>query len=246
MATSHRIEARPKTATEAVRRSYDRADAFFRELADEGANLGIEVRCRPGCAACCAYLVHVTTAEARTIAAAIQALPHATRTAIVDRLVAWERAWALHAARHNGDRLGAKAATVAAWQVRQVACPLLDPDSRRCLAYADRPIACRVHHAASINAEAEPMCDRCPNVEAPEACITTPEHVRHGHAPWVWQLRNDLIPMFGAVQVDLVLASGADPSLVVPDVLPIAVAKLGRARYGWRSNRVVELPVVAS
>lgn len=234
----------PSKLISIVRESYRHTDRFYTALAAEGRAQGIAIACRAGCSACCAYIVHVTTAEAHAVAEAVQHLPGPTRQAIVNRLAAWERRWSSHAAEHGGDRLGAGPATVVAWQARQIGCPMLDLVLQTCLVYGDRPIACRVHHAAQVNREAEPLCPTCPNLDAPAACRTTEAHVACGHAPWVWQLRNDLIQVCGGLTIMALQQRGATDAQIQPDVLPLLVLDLGRHRYGWRSTIVVELPMV--
>lgn len=76
------------------------------------------VTCHAGCAACCAVDLSLFPVEAAALREAVRALPAAARQAAAERA-----------------RAGAH-------------CALLDPGTRRCLVYADRPLICRTHGLA--------------------------------------------------------------------------------------------------
>lgn len=211
------------------------ADAEMASLSAMARAEDKRVMCGAGCAACCAYVVGTIKAEAEVIAEYVQAMPGPRRTETISRLFAWERAWRLFA---GNDTMGADLKVSTGWQVKNVACPMLDLKTNRCGIYEVRPISCRVHHALELPPNPlQPDCG-CPMREAPEGCVTTLRDLVCGHPPTVWQMRNDLIPHW-QFQLTRRLRS-ADFG-----ILPLQVLEIGRRRWKWpHPAKLVKLPVI--
>lgn len=211
------------------------ADREMAALSAEARAQDKHLRCGPGCAACCAYIVGTIKAEAELIADHVQAMPKAQRDQVIARLYGWERAWRTFA---GNDRTGADLRKSTLWQHKNVACPMLDLKTNRCGIYPVRPISCRVHHALALPPNPEqPPCG-CPMREAPEGCVTTARDVACGHPPTVWQMRNDLIPHW---QFQLVRRLRSAEF----GILPLQVLDTGRRRWRWpHPAKLVKLPVI--
>jgi Fe-S-cluster containining protein len=112
---------------------------------------GAPISCKPGCCACCYYSPMLSPAEARTIAALVEALAEPRRSEVISR---FEQA--MNRLRSTGllqryeqtRRVasdGSSRAGYAGWHddyLRlEIACPFLD--DKRCSIYAERPMVCR-------------------------------------------------------------------------------------------------------
>jgi Fe-S-cluster containining protein len=118
--------------------------------AAEGA--GRTISCRAGCGACCRQLVPVSQAEARALAALVEAMPQPRRDEIHRRFDAALQA--LHAAGVVAeidaarDVAGQAAIDLGMRYFRQgVACPFLEDEA--CSIHADRPLSCRQYLVTS-------------------------------------------------------------------------------------------------
>lgn len=99
-----------------------------------------DVRCRPGCSACCSRYLEVTVAEAMVV---VEHLRQAGRLRAV-----------LDAARSQVQAV--RQTPQNAWFKLNIPCPVLDPSTRLCSAYPVRPPACSTHHAVSDPSACEP------------------------------------------------------------------------------------------
>jgi Fe-S-cluster containining protein len=192
---------------------------------------GLDFACHKGCAACCTYAVEVTMDEAALMAAAVQI--HPDRQKIIGQLHAWERAWTSHEAIVRDMFAASKR-----WQVKRIACPLLDVKTHECTVYETRPMNCRSHHACQPPVWMEPYCTICPTRPAGDGCFTTPEDVRHDHFPVV-QLDAEL-----GVRSQHMLIARLGGSVNMTPTMPLAVLKCGRDRYGWRPPAKLPAPYV--
>jgi hypothetical protein len=121
----------PRPGADALR---DIAQRAFADFAPAG---GESLACRAGCSFCCrALLVEASPPEVFALAAHIDALPAARRTAAVARIRAADDA--------------TRGLTVAQRIAARVPCPLLVDD--RCSVYEVRPLSCRA--AVSLDADA--------------------------------------------------------------------------------------------
>jgi Fe-S-cluster containining protein len=168
-----------------VRVSVPRASVPFRSLlpairvlVDSGVELasrsnarqGAPISCKPDCCACCYYAPMLSPAEARCVAAQVEALPEPRRSEIVAR---FERAMAsllgsglLQRYQQGYVRAdGAARPGYPGWHddyLRlNIACPFLE--NNRCSIYAERPLACRNYVVLNDPAE----CGRIGGARAP-------------------------------------------------------------------------------
>lgn len=98
-----------------------------------------KIRCKPACDGCCSRMVFVTVAEAIVIQ------EHLRKAGKWDEVR--PRAIALATV--------VKAANAVSWFKMNMKCPVLDPESKMCLAYQVRPTPCSAHFATSDPG----MCD---------------------------------------------------------------------------------------
>ncbi len=126
------------------------ADRIVRWTADRARRNGLTVRCRPGCSACCRYLVSLSAPEALRLLQEVQALPPERRRQTVRAFAAAARRLlrarppeipsAPPALAGSGNSSALKA--ISEWyRGLQLDCPFLAGDL--CGIYADRPIVCR-------------------------------------------------------------------------------------------------------
>lgn len=110
---------------------------------------GRHVSCRAGCAACCRQLVPLPDAEARHIAALVEAMPEPRRATIRARFdAAIDRIEATGLLRAFDDPCGRHEERVGMDYFRLgIACPFLEDE--RCSIHADRPLSCREYLVTS-------------------------------------------------------------------------------------------------
>jgi Fe-S-cluster containining protein len=219
-------------------------DAELAELERRGRTEGLEIACRPGCAACCTYLVGALPSEAALVVDHIDRLPSRERDAIIARLVAWERAWLLAGGR---DLVTPQAALV--WQDRRIPCPMLDPKSYTCTVYPVRPLACRAHHALPAPTDEATRVQTpfpcCGTPEPGDGCFQTPQATRHGHPVATYMLDNLLLPRTNDLIALLEGVPGASDGKPQGGHLPTLVLRIGRVERGWQNPpKVVKLPVL--
>jgi Fe-S-cluster containining protein len=133
------------------------ADAWFdRCLAAAGAH----IRCGEGCAGCCHGLFDITLLDALVLSEGLAALPAEERVTVLGR------------AREQLDRLQQKWPSFQSpyllngippeeWdspEENATPCPLLSP-AGRCLAYAARPLICRLHGLPHVDFSGEIFAD---------------------------------------------------------------------------------------
>jgi Fe-S-cluster containining protein len=113
---------------------------------------GRRVTCREGCAACCRQAVPVTEAEARRLAALVEAMPEPRRSEVMARFDAAGRALR---ASDMGLRLldvldsgvSPPRALVEGYYHLSIDCPFLEDE--RCIIHPQRPMACREYVVVS-------------------------------------------------------------------------------------------------
>lgn len=147
-------------SVEAIWRDYDRAAARLLAALEPTACQKL------GCSACCAFPAEVLASEARAVRRAVLALDEDVWAGVQARAQAWAgelRARGLAGtfpSTHDRRRTG-----YAAIYSRGLGlmCPLLDPQTRRCLIYASRPLSCR----SMWRMGDEPCSDRNSSSEPP-------------------------------------------------------------------------------
>lgn len=92
-----------------------------------------KISCKPSCAGCCSRMISVTVAEA---------------TVIYDHLVS-AGTWGAVRSEARNQASEARKADPLAWFKMNRPCPVLERDSRLCLAYKVRPAACSTHFVTS-------------------------------------------------------------------------------------------------
>jgi Fe-S-cluster containining protein len=211
------------------------------------------VACTRGCAACCSYLVDCLEAEGITIAIAIEQTGGQDRLQVLRRLLAWEHEFNAWQQRNpmpepitvlpdRGDgqlhltNNPAHLAWRTRWQFKRKACPFLNLADYSCSIYDIRPATCRGHHAAYLPKDAPPDIR-----QPPEGCFTSAEDLARGRPCNVWQINNMLGEEWTVMLGENLHRNRLpwDPGLV----LPLAVLKAGRARFGWPGPTDVGTPV---
>lgn len=127
-------------STALVRVKMAMVDASLKAKKRHLAVYSSEIRCRTGCDGCCSRMIHVTVAEA---------------TVIQEELVKSGR-WPEVKQRALEQAPIVKAANPVSWFKMNLKCPALDPETRKCTAYAVRPTPCSTHFAASDPALCDP------------------------------------------------------------------------------------------
>jgi Fe-S-cluster containining protein len=99
-----------------------------------------DIKCKPGCSACCARLIVITVAEALIIQESLE------------KSGQWE---------HVEKRARAQVKIVhssspVSWFKMNIMCPVLDPVSKLCTAYDERPSPCSVHFVKSDPSQCDP------------------------------------------------------------------------------------------
>lgn len=140
----------------------ERLDRWFAETRERHPGV---IPCRPGCTACCHGPFDISLADVRLLSAGLAQLDPAVREqvrqrgqALLERVHALEPGWttpydvrALDEERF--DRLTEALA--------DMPCPLLD-EQGSCLAYAHRPMVCRLIGLPMMTAEGELLENACP------------------------------------------------------------------------------------
>jgi len=129
-------------------------DSYISKSLEEAKKRGESVSCREGCAACCRQLVTASVPEACALLDAIEALPDKERQGAEERFADTERrlqeAGLLEPVESiNEPSLDGESHYHLASRVYRLgaSCPLLE--SGRCVAYAERPVACREYYVTS-------------------------------------------------------------------------------------------------
>jgi Fe-S-cluster containining protein len=126
------------------------ADAMAGRAAGKAVAAGETISCRAGCGACCRQAVPVAEAEARAIAALVEAMPEPRRTTVRERFAAAStRLQDTAQASRRIDIADDKTAIDVGNRYfgLGVPCPFLEDES--CSIYADRPLRCREYLVTS-------------------------------------------------------------------------------------------------
>jgi Fe-S-cluster containining protein len=147
------VPARPMWGAELLPIIQQFDDAVVALGETESRREGVQVSCRPGCAACCRQLIPVGQLEAPRLAQLVAELPPERRLIIDERFAAArERVIAaglltrLEQADQHTDSADRVALGVDYFALR-IDCPFLEDE--RCSIYADRPVACREYVVTS-------------------------------------------------------------------------------------------------
>lgn len=238
---------------ELVERVYRQIDAGWSDLVarveEQAAAEGVEPArpaCRVGCAACCTYVVAVTSPEAEVIAEWVEARPAGERRALIERIAAWVaeyQRW--EAGQPRPTSVAEHRAMLSRWQVGRRACPFLEVETHRCRVYALRPVACRTHHAATIPPQARGKISPDTGQRAREpgdGCFTTAADAAAGHPSTIWTLDGDYPDRAAVFAAEAWSRLGLRWSI---GELPMLVWSAGALAYGWRAPRRVEpVPVL--
>ena len=161
-----------------------------RRAAAKAVAAGASISCRAGCGACCRQAVPVAEAEARRLAALVEAMPEPRRSEIRARFEAAEQRLEQTAlASQVVDMPDGK--TVVDLGVKYfglgVPCPFLEAES--CSIHPDRPLRCREYFvtspAAACAAMVEGTIDRVPLAGVPSKALYA---VGAEHTPQGWLL----------------------------------------------------------
>jgi Fe-S-cluster containining protein len=131
----------------AVRAAYQAFDVEVGAIVREARRLGMSVPCRAACDACCHDIAWATTPEAEQLAERVRSMPRARRAEVLERIARWfeeMRLSGLDPQDPNPD--------LRTYHRAQLACPMLDREAHRCMAYDVRPIACRGHYVLAPDA----------------------------------------------------------------------------------------------
>jgi Fe-S-cluster containining protein len=210
----------------------------YEALIMESKLYGLSPSCRDGCAACCTYVATVTGAEANLLAESIQRKPPDVSKQIVERLFSWERRWL----RLIGNDAVGLPHNAILWQGERYACPMLDLTTNRCMVYSDRPISCRMHHAAVPPPNEKDDCGCAPAMPG-EGCFQDEQSVKHGHFMSTWQMRPNLSQESFEILCRNLVKNGISPEI---GILQLAVLDSGRRQFNWRApKRIMKLDVLA-
>jgi Fe-S-cluster containining protein len=248
------VSRRDRDTIVTVQDRFRAMDREWRELLDLNSQLPVidgrpkvDVACAKGCAACCTYVVDALEAEAITIATAIEAQAGPRLKAeVLGRLLAWEHEFSLWLKSNprpepvlvKGKRNGQPTfednpkhkAWRTRWQIKRKACPFLNLDDYSCGIYEVRPTTCRAHHAAYLPPDAPPHVR-----QPPDGCFSTPEDITRRTFTTIWQINNQIGEIWSFNLAKTLGQRGLpwEPGLV----LPMAVLKAGRQRFGWPGPR---------
>jgi Fe-S-cluster containining protein len=136
---------------------------FARGIADAGPGI---VPCREGCTACCHGPFDISPADARLVAAAVDALPREVAEGVRARAAAqrglyaklvpgWRAPWEVAALSEEGFDALADA-------LAHEPCPALDPVRGSCLIHASRPATCRLTGLGLVTLEGDVLENVCP------------------------------------------------------------------------------------
>lgn len=142
METTDNDVPRPKLSEQ-----YKHFDVAIENLFKKARAEGSTIPCKKGCHACCYEAVLMTHFEAEPFVEALRALPKDVRRGIKLRLLEWFKRM-----KKAGIKFAGEPNRSAYYKVH-VACPALDPETKTCLIYAARPIACRAHHIVDASPE---------------------------------------------------------------------------------------------
>ncbi len=139
-----------------LRAGYQAFDVRVGALVRKARQEKHSIPCGEGCSACCYDIAWALQPEAREIAERVQSMPTRRRAKVLESLKTWfagMRAAGLDVDNHMPN--------VSAYARAHVACPLLDLETRRCMVYAVRPLACRGHYV--LAGDASGCADRANN-----------------------------------------------------------------------------------
>jgi Fe-S-cluster containining protein len=123
------------------------------------------VPCRPSCAACCHGPFDISVADAATLIDGVSLLAAEVRRGIIDRaeaqvsrMVALEPGWSPP---YDIAAIGDRRFDAISDALADEPCPLLD-EAGRCLAYAHRPMVCRLMGLGLVAESGEAIENGCP------------------------------------------------------------------------------------
>ncbi len=133
------------------------ADAWFARCLEVA---GEQIRCGEGCAGCCHGLFDITFLDALVLQEGLAELPTAERAAVLGRagelLRRLQKKWPYFQPPYLLNGIPPEE-----WdspEENATPCPLLDP-AGRCLAYAARPLTCRLHGLPHVDVSGEIFAD---------------------------------------------------------------------------------------
>jgi Fe-S-cluster containining protein len=97
------------------------------------------IKCKPGCSHCCSRQIHLTLGEAQNIRKKLISIGKYEETkARIEALKEFEDL------------------DFVTWFKMNLKCPVLDPETQRCLAYEVRPLTCSIHFSESDPSSCDP------------------------------------------------------------------------------------------
>jgi len=130
-----------------VREAHETFDGLMRKAVGTAYRAGHIIPCGRGCFACCYEPVHATRQEAELLADALAAGPAEERARVGEAVREWVRRFDAAGLRKM------KHMNVFGYRAAKLACPFLK--GGECMAYADRPVACRGHVAVGEREQCE-------------------------------------------------------------------------------------------
>jgi len=112
--------------------------------------LGNRCKCKPGCSACCSRLIYINVAEALII------YSHLKDSGT------WQKVRETAQSQYGL----ASSSSEIAWFNMNKACPVLDPETKKCRAYSVRPTSCSVHFVTSDPSLCDPWSTSAGNFES--------------------------------------------------------------------------------
>jgi Fe-S-cluster containining protein len=146
-------------------------ESIFKQARAEGST----IPCKKGCHACCYEAVLMTHFEAEPFVDALRALPKDVRRGIKLRLLDWFRRMKKAGVKFGGEPNRSE------YYKAHLACPALDPETKACLIYDARPIACRAHHI--VNASPDVCSNIVENPRVPSIMLN--EQVNIPFLTWI-------------------------------------------------------------
>lgn len=154
---------------------YKQFDVAIGDIFKKARAEGSTIPCKKGCHACCYEAVLMTHFEAEPFVDALRSLPKDARRGIKLRLLDWFKRMKKAGIKFAGEPNRSDYYKV------HVACPALHPETKTCLLYDARPIACRAHHI--VNASPEVCANIVNNPSVPSLMLN--EQVNIPFLTWI-------------------------------------------------------------
>lgn len=163
-----------------------------------------EIRCRPGCAGCCSRLLYITVAEAL----------------ILYEYLSEQKLWVQVKKRAEEQAKLANSVNAIAWFKLNIKCSILDPESKKCLAYKVRPPVCSTHFVTSDPALCDPWSPKNGDIKPKEMSDV---------------YENSIKSIFGQIDANGIF------KMILPIPLALLLAERVQVQSGLNSQQVISL-----